>query len=144
MPRPDNAIDQLAAALLKIQAYKFPVRIDDTTRAFWTGAAKISSPVVGQAMTAIAANPNNTLAESLLSRDPVFNSTLRTTCVVTLIEGGHAQNALPQRAKANVNCRIFPSDTIEQTEAKLIELVADPAVSVTEKFATVRSAARPR
>lgn len=133
MPRPDNAIDELAVALLKVQAHTFPVRVDATTRAFWTGAARISSPAVGRAMVAIAANPHDKLAEALLARDPVFNSTLRTTCVVTLIEGGHAQNALPQRAKANVNCRIFPSETIEATKATLIEVIGDPAVTVTEK-----------
>ncbi len=130
LPRPDNAIDELAAALLRIQAYRFPVRIDATTRAFWLGAAKISPPAVAQAMTAIAASPDDKQAEALLAHDPTFNSTLRTTCVVTLIEGGHAQNALPQRAAANVNCRIFPSDTIAGVRAKLAEVVADPAVSI--------------
>lgn len=133
MPRPDNAIYALAAALTKIQAYKFPVRIDDTTRAFWTQTAKIVPPSLGQAMTAIAANPDDKLAEALLSRDPLFNSTLRTTCVATLIEGGHAQNALPQRAHANINCRIFPGTPIDSVRARLVELIADPAMTVTTR-----------
>lgn len=132
LPRPDNAIYQLATALGHIQAYKFPVTVDDTTRAFWSGTAKIV-PSLAPAMTAIAANPNDTLAEGLLARDPLFNSTLRTTCIPTLIEGGHAQNALPQRARANVNCRIFPGTPIETVQAKLAELVGDPAVKVTPK-----------
>ena len=134
MPRPDNAIYQLGAALGRVQAYKFPVMVDDTTRAFWTQTAKLVPPLAG-AMRAIAANPNDAAAEAMLARDPLFNSTLRTTCVATQIEGGHAQNALPQRARANVNCRIFPGTPIDSVRAKLAELVADPAVSVTVKSA---------
>ena len=133
MPRPDNAIYELATAISHIQGYKFPVRIDDTTRAFWTKTAKIVSPAAGQAMTAIAANPEDKLAETLLSRDPLFNSTLRTTCVATLLNGGHAENALPQRATANINCRIFPGETIEQTRLKLVEVIGNGAVVVTTK-----------
>ncbi|MFL6722136.1 MAG: M20/M25/M40 family metallo-hydrolase [Sphingomonas sp.] len=133
LPRPDNAIYELAAALGRIQAYAFPVRVDDTTRAFWTETAKIASPAAAEAMNAIARNPDDKLAAQLLSRDPLFNANLRTTCVPTLITGGHAQNALPQRATANVNCRIFPGETIEGTRAKLEELVADPAVKITLK-----------
>lgn len=133
MPRPDNAIYQLAAALAKVQAYTFPVRVDATTRAFWTGTAKLVPASLGNAMTAIAANPGDALAARLLSRDPLYNSTLRTTCVATLLEGGHAENALPQRARANINCRIFPGETIEGTRAKLAEVVGDPSVSVTAK-----------
>lgn len=134
MPRPDNAIYQVATALGRVQAYKFPVMVDDTTRAFWRGTAKIV-PSMASAMNAIAADPQNVLAEAMLSRDPTFNSTLRTTCVATLIEGGHAQNALPQRARANVNCRIFPGTPIETVQAKLTELVAGTGVTVTAKVA---------
>ena len=134
MPRPDNAIYQVAAALAKVQAYKFPVTISDTTRAFWLGTAKIV-PQMAAAMTAIASNPQDAAAEAVLSKDPLFNSTLRTTCVATLIEGGHAQNALPQRARANVNCRIFPGTPIEQVQATLQQVVADPGVTVTPKVA---------
>uniref|UniRef100_UPI0035CB60AF M20/M25/M40 family metallo-hydrolase n=1 Tax=uncultured Sphingomonas sp. TaxID=158754 RepID=UPI0035CB60AF len=130
LPRADNAIDELAAALIKVQAYKFPVKIDETTRAFWTQMATVVSPVAGQAMTAIAANPNDRLAEALLGRDPGYNSLLRTTCVVTLLSGGHAPNALPQRATANINCRIFPGETVEEVRRKLAEVIGDPAVSV--------------
>ena len=130
LPRPDNAIDELAAALIKIQAYKFPVRIDDSTRAFWTQMAKVVSPATGQAMAAIAANPNDGPADILLSRDPTYNALLRTTCVVTLVSGGHAPNALPQRATATINCRIFPGETVEAVRLKLTELIGNPAVSV--------------
>ena len=82
-------------------------------------------------MTAIAANPNDKLAETVLSRDPLLNSTLRTTCVATLMQAGHAENALPQRARANINCRIAPGETIEETRAKLAEIVDDPGIAVT-------------
>ena len=142
LPRPDNAIYQLAAALGRIQAYRFPAMVDDTTRAFWRGTAKIV-PSLAPAMNAIAANPQDALAEGLLSRDPLFNSTLRTTCIPTLIDGGHAQNALPQRARANVNCRIFPGTPIAAVQAKLTELVADPAVIVTAKDRAGKPIGRP-
>jgi len=133
LPRPDNAINELAAALTRIAAYRFPVRIDATTRAFWTQTATIVPPAVGQAMKAIAANPDDAAAEAVLARDPLFNSTLRTTCVATLVDAGHAENALPQRATANINCRIFPGETIEGTRDRLAEVVADPAVTITAK-----------
>lgn len=133
MPRPDNAIYQLAAALARIQAYTFPVQVDATTRAFWTQTAKIAPAPFGAAMTAIAANPNDAGAAALLSRDPLYNSTLRTTCVATLIEGGHAQNALPQRAHANVNCRIFPGTPINSVRQTLVRVIADAGVTVTPR-----------
>ncbi len=133
LPRPDNAIYQLAAALTKVAAYRFPVKVDATTRAFWTRTAKLVPPQVGAAMTAIAADPNDAAAEAVLAREPLFNSTLRTTCVATLLDAGHAENALPQHAQANVNCRIFPGDTIEGTQGRLVAAIADPAVTVTAK-----------
>ncbi len=133
MPRPDNAIYQIADAVAKIEAYHFPVVLDATTTAFFTKAQAIMSPPVAAAMKAIVANPQDAQAEAVLSRDPTLNSTLRTTCVVTLIGGGHAENALPQRATANVNCRIFPTGTVEATQAKLAEIIGDSRVSITTK-----------
>ena len=133
MPRPDNAIYDIARAIEKVAAYKFPVQIDETTQAFFTKTATISPAPLAAAMNAIAANPQDNAAEALLSRDPLLNSTMRTTCVVTLLGGGHAENALPQRASANVNCRIFPGDTIEGTAAKLAEVIANPGISITSK-----------
>lgn len=131
MPRPDNAIYELATALGKVQTYRFPVHLNDTTKVFFEQDAKVVPASLGQAMTAIAANPDDKLANAVLSRDPLLNSTLRTTCVATLVEAGHAENALPQRAKANINCRIVPGETIEQVRAKLVEIVDDPGVTVT-------------
>jgi acetylornithine deacetylase/succinyl-diaminopimelate desuccinylase-like protein len=133
MPRPDNAIYELSAALAKIQAYKFPIHLNPTTKAFFSEQAKISPPSLGQAMTAIAQDPDNKLAQTVLSRDPLLNSTLRTTCVATLLNGGHAENALPQRAQANINCRIVPGETIEGTRDKLAEVIGDASISVAAK-----------
>ncbi|HEX4709798.1 M20/M25/M40 family metallo-hydrolase [Phenylobacterium sp.] len=135
MPRPDNAIYELSTALGKVQAFRFPVHLNPVTKAFFEKQAALVPPSLGQAMTAIAANPNDKLAETVLSRDPMLNSTLRTTCVATLIEGGHAQNALPQRATANVNCRIAPGESTEDVRKVLAGVVDDPAVTVTLKVA---------
>ncbi len=133
MPRPDNAIYELAAALGKVQLYTFPVHLNPTTQAFFHETSKLSAEPqsMAQAMQAISVNPDDRLANMVLSRDPMFNSTLRTTCVATLLQGGHAENALPQRATANVNCRIAPGETIEQTRQALGVVVADPGVTIT-------------
>ncbi len=130
-PRPDNAIYQMSAAVGRIAAYTFPVQLTETTRSFFAKRAAISSGAAADAMRAIAANPGDAAAAAALSTDPTLNSTLRTTCVVTLFDAGHAQNALPQRATANVNCRIFPGDTIEGTAATLDKIIADPGVVLT-------------
>jgi len=136
LPVKDNAIYHLAAALLKIADYTFPPQFTDGSRAYFAGMAKIQAArgdmAVANAMQALVRNPADAQAIELVSaRDPSWNSTLRTTCVATMLDAGHATNALPQRARANVNCRIFPGVTSETVRAKLEELVADPAVKVT-------------
>ncbi len=137
IPRPDNAIYELATALGKVQAYKFPTHLNETTKVFFQKTSTLPTipQSLSQAMAAISADPQNRLADQVLSRDPTFNSTLRTTCVATLIEGGHAQNALPQRAQADVNCRIAPGETIEQTRLALVSIVDDAGVAITAKTA---------
>ncbi len=137
MPRPDNAIYELAQALMKVQGYTFPVHMNPTTQAFFAETAKLPAepPSLAQAMVAVSANPDDKLASNLLSRDALFNSTLRTTCVATLLQGGHAQNALPQRAQADVNCRIVPGESIDQTRQTLASIVDDPGVTITAKSA---------
>jgi acetylornithine deacetylase/succinyl-diaminopimelate desuccinylase-like protein len=134
-PIKDNAIYHLAAALTRISAYEFPAQFTDGNRAYFTGMAKILAAKgdsdVATAMNAFLKNPNDTQALALVSaRDPSWNATLRTTCVATMLDAGHATNALPQRARANINCRIFPGVTTETVRAKLEELVADPAVKI--------------
>lgn len=133
MPRPDNAIYELATALAKIQAFKFPVHLNPTTEAFFREQSKTTGAPVGPAMAAIVANPKSAAAEAVLARDPLLNSTLRTTCVATLVNAGHAENALPQRAQANINCRIAPGETIEEVRAKLEQVVGDKAMTITSK-----------
>ena len=137
VPRPDNAIYELATALGKVQTYKFPVHLNPTTQAFFAKTSTVSGipQSLAQSMAAISAHPDDQLAANTLSRDPTFNSTLRTTCVATLLEGGHAQNALPQRARANINCRIIPGETADETRLTLDKIVDDPGVAITEKAA---------
>jgi acetylornithine deacetylase/succinyl-diaminopimelate desuccinylase-like protein len=134
-PVKDNAIYHLAAALMRISAYEFPAQFIDGNRAYFAGMAKIltakGDTETANAMTAFLKNPGDTQALALVSaKDPGWNATLRTTCVATMLDAGHATNALPQRARANVNCRIFPGVTAETVRAKLEELIADPAVKI--------------
>ena len=129
-PVPDNAIYQLADAIKAVQAYEFPVKFTDTTRAFFTASAKTMGGETGAAITRLLADPDDAAANAIVSRDKAMHSTLRTTCVATLLNAGHAENALPQRATANVNCRIFPGESVDGTLAKLKEL-AGPKVAVT-------------
>jgi acetylornithine deacetylase/succinyl-diaminopimelate desuccinylase-like protein len=130
-PRPDNAIYSLAAAVVRIGQYEFPVQFTDTTRAYFTEMAKLTGGEAGAAMLRLIANPNDQEANAIVSKDATFHSMLRTTCVATRLEAGHANNALPQHATANVNCRMFPGDPIENVRAQLVKAANDPAVSIT-------------
>ena len=129
-PTPENAIYELADAVKAVQGYEFPVKFTDTTRAFFTASAKAMPGEMGSAITKLLANPEEKAADAIVSQDKALHSTLRTTCVATLLQAGHAENALPQRATANINCRIFPGETVEGTLAKLKEL-AGPKITVT-------------
>ena len=135
IPIRDNAIYELSDALLKVREYEFPVRFTDTTREFFAKAGAARNDELGQAMVALARNPDDHAAEAIVSRDRSYHSMLRTTCVATLLSGGHAENALPQRATANVNCRIFPGETLEGTQAALIAAIGDPRITVTAAHA---------
>jgi acetylornithine deacetylase/succinyl-diaminopimelate desuccinylase-like protein len=134
-PVKDNAIYRLAAALGRISTYEFPAQFTDGNRGYFAGMAKIEAAkgetAVAAAMNAFLHDPGDTAALALVSaKDPSWNATLRTTCVATMLEAGHATNALPQRARANINCRIFPGVSTESVAQKLQELVADPEVKV--------------
>ncbi|HEX4695054.1 MAG TPA: M20/M25/M40 family metallo-hydrolase [Sphingomonas sp.] len=131
-PVPDNAIYELADALQRVRTYEFPIKFTDTTRAFFGMVAKAPTTPkpVADAITTLLANPNDAAADRIVSIDKAMHSTLRTTCVATLLKAGHAENALPQTATANVNCRIFPGESVDGTLAKLKEL-AGPKVTVT-------------
>jgi len=130
LPRPDNAIYAMSAALRNVQAYEFPVQLNDATRGYFTRMAGIVGGEDGKAMTAIVANPNNKAAEARLSKNTRWHALLHTTCVATMISGGHAVNALPQSVKANVNCRMMPGTKAESVLATLTSVVGDPAVKV--------------
>jgi acetylornithine deacetylase/succinyl-diaminopimelate desuccinylase-like protein len=134
-PLKDNAIYHLAGALKRIEAYDFPAQFTDGSRAYFTGMARIQAAKgqdeVAKAMNAFVKDPNDASSIALVaSKDPGWNATLRTTCVATMLEAGHATNALPQRARANINCRIFPGVAQEAVRGTLEGLVQDPQVKV--------------
>ncbi|HEY2677702.1 MAG TPA: M20/M25/M40 family metallo-hydrolase [Steroidobacteraceae bacterium] len=130
VPIRDNAIYELADALVKVRDHEFPAKLSDTTRIFFAKAGAARGDDLGRAMVALSQNPADQAAEATVSKDRQYHSMLRTTCVATLLEGGHANNALPQRAAANVNCRIFPGETVEGTQAALVAAINDSGVKV--------------
>jgi acetylornithine deacetylase/succinyl-diaminopimelate desuccinylase-like protein len=130
-PVKDNAIYRLAAALARVEAYEFPVELNDTTRAFFARMATIEEGQLAADMKAILATPPDPAALARIVEDPGRNSILRTTCVATQLDAGHAPNALPQRAVANVNCRILPAHSQEEIRRTLEGVVADPGIAVT-------------
>jgi acetylornithine deacetylase/succinyl-diaminopimelate desuccinylase-like protein len=128
-PRPDNAIYQLADALEKVRAYDFPPKLNETTRLQLAPRAAQGDKVAA-ALKAFLANPADVAAAKVADTDPSVNAILHTNCVATLLSAGHAPNALPQRATANINCRIFPGETVEATRATLVKVIGDPEVKV--------------
>ncbi len=130
LPRPDNAINQLATALTRIAMYRFPAKLNDVTRVFFERTAAIEVPAVADAMRRIVRDPSDDAADRTLSAIPEYGARLRTTCVVTTVEGGHAENALPQRARASVNCRILPGESTADVLKTLQSVVADAAVTI--------------
>jgi acetylornithine deacetylase/succinyl-diaminopimelate desuccinylase-like protein len=131
-PRTDNAIDQLAAALLRIGGYRFTPELNDLTRSYFNSAASYETPEVGAAMRAFAANPKDAQAIAVLSANPDTVGPIGTTCVATMISGGHALNALPQRAEANINCRIFPGHSRPEIMDRLKAIAAEPKLTVAD------------
>jgi acetylornithine deacetylase/succinyl-diaminopimelate desuccinylase-like protein len=130
VPRPDNAIYELAHALVKIEESPFPVELNTVTRDYFAERAKQESPENSTAMRALLANPQEAAAAAQLSKNAGFNSTLRTTCVATELRGGHAENALPQTAEANVNCRILPGHSAREVREELVKKIRDPGVEI--------------
>ncbi|HEY0269852.1 MAG TPA: M20/M25/M40 family metallo-hydrolase [Sphingomonas sp.] len=127
-PRPVNAINELAAGLLRIGAYQFKPELSDLSRDSLAHEAAYERPEIAAAMRAFVANPEDKQAIATLTADPVTVGKIGTTCVVTMIDGGHALNALPQRATANINCRIFPGHKPADIMAELEKVAADPAI----------------
>lgn len=128
LPRPDNAINALARALTKIEAYTFPVEFNEITRAYMQRSAPLRGGQLGADLLAASAGAGDPAAIRRLSDDPWFNAQMRTTCIATLLSGGHAPNALPQSATANVNCRRLPGLKSDSLVRLLARLVADTNV----------------
>jgi acetylornithine deacetylase/succinyl-diaminopimelate desuccinylase-like protein len=124
-PRPDNAIYELADALVKVRAFKFPTMWNDTTIASFKQGGATHKDELGAALLKFAATPGDAAAVSVIEQDPGLVGSLRTTCVATMLSGGHAENALPQSASANINCRIFPGVKIPDVRQALQGVVGD-------------------
>lgn len=131
-PVRDNAIYVLSQALARLQAYDFPVRYNDTTRAYFTAMAATAQAPLAADLRAVGSGMGSAAQIArVAAADPGWNSTLRTTCVATMVNAGHAPNALPQRAEANVNCRIFPGQTVAEVQAELTRVFAEPRIAIT-------------
>ncbi|MFN8570575.1 MAG: M20/M25/M40 family metallo-hydrolase [Gemmatimonadaceae bacterium] len=131
VPRKDNAIYQLSKALVKLSEYAFPVQLNDVTRTMFERSGKVEKGQLGADMRAVATSNGKALgAVHRLAMSPTYNSLLRTTCVATMLDGGHADNALPQLARATVNCRMFPGSKVEEVRQALAKATGDTAVVV--------------
>jgi len=128
-PVPDNAIYHLAAALDRLSKFQFPFRTNEVTRAYFTQLAKVEKGALAADLAKVASGAKDSM-ERVAAANPEWNSMLRTTCVATQLEGGHARNALPQLAAANINCRILPDDSIEYVQTTLRQVIADSQVSI--------------
>ncbi len=133
LPRPDNAIYHIVDALARLQATPFPFEMNSVTRGYFTAMAAIDKGPLAEDFRAVTATPPDPKAIDRLAEDARYNSTMRTTCVATMLAAGHAPNALPQHAEANVNCRIFPGHSQEEIRLSLVKLFADPALRVLYK-----------
>jgi acetylornithine deacetylase/succinyl-diaminopimelate desuccinylase-like protein len=131
VPSSDNAIYHLAAALTRIQNFSFPANVNEITRNYFERTADFNTGRAASDLRGVSKQPPDKNAVARLSATPYMNALLRTTCVATMLSGGHALNALPQTARANVNCRIFPGEAPEQIRATLERVIADPKVTVT-------------
>jgi acetylornithine deacetylase/succinyl-diaminopimelate desuccinylase-like protein len=131
VPSPDNAIYHLAGALARLQSFSFPVKINEITRSYFERNAALATGQVSADLKAVVKQPPDNTAVHRLSESPYYNSLLHTTCVATMLSGGHAPNALPQTARANVNCRIFPGEDPQEVLHTLEGVANDPKVKVT-------------
>src|SRR5579884_326648 len=143
IPVRDNAIYRLAAGLMRLEKFEFPARLNDITRAFFARLAEISTGALANELRGAARMPPDSNAIEKLSEDPYYNALMRTTCVPTLLTGGHAENALPQLAEATVNCRLLPETSPRDVQATIERVVADPQVVVTPTKEAISSPASP-
>jgi acetylornithine deacetylase/succinyl-diaminopimelate desuccinylase-like protein len=132
LPRPDNPIYRLAEGLTRLSKFSFPVNLSPTTRASLEDIAQIESPRMAADIRSVLSDRPDPTALARLSANTAYNAQLRTTCVATLLEGGHAANALPQAARATINCRILPGESTTDVRAALIRALGDDQISVTD------------
>jgi acetylornithine deacetylase/succinyl-diaminopimelate desuccinylase-like protein len=142
VPRKSNAIYKLAEGLVRLSKFNFPLRLNDTTRGYFEKSAQFENEQTAADMRAVMSDKPDPSALSFvrLAANPVYNAQLRTTCVATMLQGGHAINALPQSASAQVNCRIMPGEPVEEVKATLEQVLADPDIKLTQIDAPVISA----
>lgn len=130
LPVQDNAIYHLVDGLARLERYQFPVELNPVTRTYFERIASVETGQKAADMRAILKTPPDPGAVARLSEDPLQNSTMRTTCVATRLDAGHANNALPQTARANINCRILPGHSREEVRQTLIRILTDPKIEV--------------
>lgn len=143
LPRADNAIYELASALKRIEAFDFPVMLNETTRAYFSGRAAIEKGEIAGHFDGLLATPPNQASVDYFRDVPAINARLRTTCVATELKAGHAENALPQRARATVNCRVFPGVPVEEVRQTLLEVAAIDGMTITPIREALQSDASP-
>ena len=132
LPTRENAIYHLAEGLARLAKFDFPMKLNETTRVYFERTAQFENASTAADMRALLGERPDPAAVDRLSASPVFNAQLRTTCVATMLEGGHAINALPQMARARVNCRILPGEPVDEVKATLVKVLADEQISVTQ------------
>jgi acetylornithine deacetylase/succinyl-diaminopimelate desuccinylase-like protein len=143
VPRSDNAIYQLAAALSRIEAFEFPVRLNETTRAYFEGIAGQDTSERASMFYGLLDDPPANASINYFRDEPEINARLRTTCVATQLNAGHAENALPQRASATVNCRVFPGESVNEVGEVLFRVADVPSMTLTPKWDVLFSDASP-
>ena len=143
LPTRDNAIYRLADGLARLARFEFPLALDDTTRGFFARQAAFEAGPVAEDMRAVATRPPDEAAARRLSATPAYNAQLRTTCVATRLDAGHADNALPQTAGATVNCRILPGQPVDTVRQALVQVLDDARIAVTPLAAAVESPPSP-
>ncbi|SHG64479.1 M20/M25/M40 family metallo-hydrolase [Bradyrhizobium erythrophlei] len=142
VPTKDNAIYHLAEGLVRLSKFSFPLKLNETTRAYFERTAQFEGEQTAADMRAVLSDKPDAAAMSFvrLAANPVYNAQLRTTCVATMLQGGHAVNALPQLASAKVNCRIMPGEPVDEVKATLERVLADDQITVTQLDKPVLSA----
>ena len=144
MPDKDNAIYRLAAGLARLAQYDFPFRFNETTQAYFERLSKVERGPLAEDMRAVAKDPPDLeAAHRLAAASPFYNAILHTTAVATRLQAGHADNALPQSARATINCRVFPGDTLDFVRRTLVEVLADPTITITSAGAGRESPVSP-